>query len=299
MNKYHPDDGNEHFKLVDLQWVRSFNPPVIFVFGGPGAGKASMCFKFRIHYGVSYFSMGQLLREEAREPTKRGREIAKYVHSQPTQKVPLELVMDVLRDMMIKLVAAQKPIFVQGFPRDFAQAVQYEKEIAPLKHAIFVDTTEKTAIQRLVNRNKLAGRFEDEVNVVRLRREAFQRDVLPIVENLLNEGRVQKVIIGLVLLTCILCNTFSCSAMCSSSMPYKLNKSVDGNGSMQQTYLQALEVYIKWMRRHWKHINNHNARLDESNPNYAREIIMREQTASEKEAEKSFPTTHYIGPLLH
>ncbi|XP_055327683.1 adenylate kinase isoenzyme 1-like isoform X3 [Paramacrobiotus metropolitanus] len=260
------DDGNEHFKLVDLQWVRSFNPPVIFVFGGPGAGKASMCFKFRIHYGVSYFSMGQLLREEAREPTKRGREIAKYVHSQPTQKVPLELVMDVLRDMMIKLVAAQKPIFVQGFPRDFAQAVQYEKEIAPLKHAIFVDTTEKTAIQRLVNRNKLAGRFEDEVNVVRLRREAFQRDVLPIVENLLNEGRVQK---------------------------------VDGNGSMQQTYLQALEVYIKWMRRHWKHINNHNARLDESNPNYAREIIMREQTASEKEAEKSFPTTHYIGPLLH
>ena len=57
--------------------------------GGPGAGKASLCYQFRAHYGISYLSVGSLLRLEAAEPTVRGSEVAKYVHQLPCKKVPV------------------------------------------------------------------------------------------------------------------------------------------------------------------------------------------------------------------
>ena len=81
-------------KHIEQNFQRSFCCLNGFFFrwsciGGPGAGKASLCYQFRAHYGISYLSVGSLLRHEASEPTVRGHEMAKYVHQLPCQKVPL------------------------------------------------------------------------------------------------------------------------------------------------------------------------------------------------------------------
>lgn len=37
--------------------------------------------------------------------------------------------MGVLKDMLIKVVAAMRPVFIQGFPRDIDQAMAFEAEV--------------------------------------------------------------------------------------------------------------------------------------------------------------------------
>ncbi|XP_069089237.1 adenylate kinase isoenzyme 1-like [Pleurodeles waltl] len=48
---------------------------IIFLIGGPGAGKDIQCEKLVAKYGFTHLSMGDLLRVEASFPTSRGRQI--------------------------------------------------------------------------------------------------------------------------------------------------------------------------------------------------------------------------------
>ncbi|XP_040846161.1 adenylate kinase isoenzyme 1-like [Ochotona curzoniae] len=48
---------------------------IIFVVGGPGSGKETQCKNMAAKYGFCHVGLGQLLRQEARQHTQRGRQI--------------------------------------------------------------------------------------------------------------------------------------------------------------------------------------------------------------------------------
>ncbi|OQV24910.1 putative Adenylate kinase isoenzyme 1 [Hypsibius exemplaris] len=255
---------NEHYHLLDLVHIRNFRLPIIFVLGGPGAGKASLCYQFRSHYGISYLSIGTLLRQEANEPTVRGRAIAAYINEMPAKKVPTDLVLQVLKDNLVKVVAANRPVFIQGYPRDFEQAAKYEDEVAPIRHVLFLNTSEETSKRRLLQRNKLAARFEDSSQIIHQRRETFRREVLPVIDNLRITHRV---------------------------------KEINGNNALEVVYNDARMIFGFWTHRGKIQYLPKGAR-EETDPrlkfgSQEKRIL----TKAEADIEKHFPSVHYHGPI--
>ncbi|KAG8014011.1 UMP-CMP kinase, partial [Nibea albiflora] len=74
-------------------------PQVVFVLGGPGAGKGTQCSKIVEGYGYTHLSAGDLLREErAREGSEFGQLIANYIKE--GKIVPVEITINLLRKAM-------------------------------------------------------------------------------------------------------------------------------------------------------------------------------------------------------
>eukprot|EP00913_Durusdinium_trenchii_P015843 g14889.t1 len=57
---------------------RNFGPSVIFVLGGPGAGKGTQCTRIAANFGFQHLSAGDLLREERKRP---GSELGELIES--------------------------------------------------------------------------------------------------------------------------------------------------------------------------------------------------------------------------
>ena len=52
---------------------------VIFILGGPGSGKGTMCESMTQTYGFVHYSTGDLLRAEVKKQTELGKEIDAHI----------------------------------------------------------------------------------------------------------------------------------------------------------------------------------------------------------------------------
>src|ERR1700761_1387521 len=72
---------------------------VVFVLGGPGAGKGTQCANLVRDYGFTHLSAGDLLRAEQNRPgSKVGEEIRRCIRE--GEIVPMEVTVGLLRDAM-------------------------------------------------------------------------------------------------------------------------------------------------------------------------------------------------------
>lgn len=79
----------------------SEKPKVVFVLGGPGAGKGTQCQKIVEKFGFIHLSAGDLLREErAREGSEYGQLIENYIKN--GKIVPVEITCSLLENAMNK-----------------------------------------------------------------------------------------------------------------------------------------------------------------------------------------------------
>merc|ERR1719454_2138749 len=75
---------------------RLFGPSVIFVLGGPGAGKGTQCKRLSCTFGYRHLSVGDLVREELARPESMHRlEIER--HQQNGTLVPSDIVLALLK----------------------------------------------------------------------------------------------------------------------------------------------------------------------------------------------------------
>src|SRR5881398_1075765 len=72
---------------------------VIFVLGGPGAGKGTQCAKLVADYGFKHLSAGDLLREEQDRPGSEFGEMIKAYIKEGTI-VPMEVTVQLLENAM-------------------------------------------------------------------------------------------------------------------------------------------------------------------------------------------------------
>jgi UMP-CMP kinase len=75
------------------------NVTVIFVLGGPGAGKGTQCAKLVADFGFAHLSAGDLLREEQDRPGSEFGEMIKSYIKEGTI-VPLEVTVQLLENAM-------------------------------------------------------------------------------------------------------------------------------------------------------------------------------------------------------
>ncbi|EPB73201.1 adenylate kinase [Ancylostoma ceylanicum] len=168
-------------KHIDLTPLKKANVPIFFIVGGPGSGKGTQCERIVAKYGLSHLSSGDLLRDEVKSGSPRGAQLTKIMEA--GELVPLEVVLDLIKEAMLKEVAkGSKGFLIDGYPREVKQGEQFENEIQEAKSVIFFDVSEDILVERLLHRAKTSGRADDNMETIKKRLHTFTTATAPVVE---------------------------------------------------------------------------------------------------------------------
>ncbi|CZS91177.1 probable uridine-monophosphate kinase (UMP-CMP kinase) [Rhynchosporium agropyri] len=173
------------------------NVTVLFVLGGPGAGKGTQCANLVRDYNFTHLSAGDLLRaEQDRAGSEFGDLIKSYIKD--GKIVPMEVTVQLLENAMTEVVNKDKDhkgkFLIDGFPRKMDQALKFEETVCPSKFVLFFDCPEAEMQRRLLERGKTSGRTDDNAESIQKRFKTFVDTSMPVVDHFASQGRVVKVL---------------------------------------------------------------------------------------------------------
>jgi len=167
---------------------------VIFVLGGPGAGKGTQCTNLVRDYGFAHLSAGDLLRKEQERPgSEFGEMIATVIKE--GQIVPMEVTIQLLENAMQDVMKKDKTMrfVIDGFPRKLDQAVEFERVVVKSMFTLFLQVPEMEMEKRLLKRGETSGRSDDNKESIGKRFKTFEDTSMPVVDMFEGEGRVVRV----------------------------------------------------------------------------------------------------------
>ncbi|KAG5847582.1 adenylate kinase isoenzyme 5 [Anguilla anguilla] len=144
---------------------------IIFVVGGPGAGKGLQCEKIEERYGLRTLSPGDLLHSEMQADTERGRFIRDVLER--GEQLPVDLMMELLGEAMAGSPFQGKGFLIDGFPRDVRQAEEFEAKIGEPSLVLLLECPTDVLSRRLLRRSGAGLRPEAHRDAVCKRLEAF------------------------------------------------------------------------------------------------------------------------------
>merc|ERR1712179_562822 len=97
---------------VDCSPLTKAGLPVVWVLGGPGCGKGTQCDKIVAKYGYTHLSSGDLLREEVKSGSERGKTLNAMMEK--GDLVPLFVVLDLLAEAMLAALSGSKGFLIDG-----------------------------------------------------------------------------------------------------------------------------------------------------------------------------------------
>ncbi|XP_036378017.1 UMP-CMP kinase-like [Megalops cyprinoides] len=176
----------------------AMKPQVIFVLGGPGAGKGTQCAKIVENYGYTHLSAGDLLRaERAREGSEFGQLIDSYIKD--GRIVPVEITINLLRKAMEETMQLDQEKFrflIDGFPRNQDNLQGWTSVMegkADVKFVLFFDCSDQVCIERCLERGKSSGRTDDNRESLEKRIQTYLQSTRPIIELYQQQGKVRTV----------------------------------------------------------------------------------------------------------
>ncbi|XP_066466762.1 adenylate kinase isoenzyme 1 [Tiliqua scincoides] len=184
----------EDFLLPDLDKMAAEklkNHKIIFVVGGPGSGKGTQCERIVQKYGYTHLSTGDLLRAEVSSGSDRGKKLSAIMEK--GELVPLDTVLDMLRDAMVSKADSSKGYLIDGYPREVNQGVEFEKKIAPPTLLLYVDAGKDTMVKRLLKRGETSGRVDDNEETIKKRLETYYKATEPVIAMYEKKGIVRKI----------------------------------------------------------------------------------------------------------
>ncbi|KAL7542719.1 hypothetical protein ACHAWF_007232 [Thalassiosira exigua] len=171
---------------------------VVFVLGGPGAGKGTQCELLSKNLGWAHLSAGDLLRAERK---KEGSELADVINANISagKIVPSEITVTLIKNAMEELRAekGQTKFLIDGFPRSEGNVNAWKEvvgEKANVESVLFFECPEDILTSRLLERAKTSGRVDDSIDVIRKRFVTYRDESMPIIEMYKKEGKVKKII---------------------------------------------------------------------------------------------------------
>lgn len=85
----------------------------------------------------------------------------------------MEVVLDLLREAIVKELPNSKGFLIDGYPREKEQGILFEKSIAPVSLVLFFDASEDTLVKRLMGRALTSGRVDDNEETIKKRLNTF------------------------------------------------------------------------------------------------------------------------------
>lgn len=170
---------------------------VLFVLGGPGAGKGTQCANLVRDYHFTHLSAGDLLRaEQEREGSEFGDLIKSYIKD--GKIVPMEVTVQLLENAMTDVVSKSKDgkgkFLIDGFPRKMDQAIKFEETVCPSKFVLFYDCPEEEMQKRLLKRGETSGRSDDNAASIKKRFKTFVETSMPVVDYFRGKDQVIQIV---------------------------------------------------------------------------------------------------------
>lgn len=162
---------------------------VIFMLGGPGSGKGTMCAKIAEEFGYVHLSTGDLLREELKTDSADATEAKKFIEN--GELVPTIIVIRLMLNAFNKPEHANKKFLLDGFPRSQDNLDKWNEECSAtcsVNCAMFFECPLDELEKRLLKRGETSGRADDNLETIKKRFNTFQTESVPVVENLKADG---------------------------------------------------------------------------------------------------------------
>jgi adenylate kinase len=156
---------------------------VIIILGTPGAGKTTQARLLADYLGCSWFSMGQLIRDNVTGRNRQEMLAGKIISDKVT--------LDIIDKTLASIDTLNQECIFEGNPRSIPQAKwwleQVDKGRFKITAIIHLVADIAVAEKRLVNR----GRLDDhDDNVVETRFEQYDKSITPTLEYLKSHGVV-------------------------------------------------------------------------------------------------------------
>ncbi|KAH8363612.1 hypothetical protein KR084_012116 [Drosophila pseudotakahashii] len=169
-------------------------PKVVFVLGGPGAGKGTQCSKIVDRFQFTHLSAGDLLREErSREGSEFGNLIEDYIRN--GKIVPVEVTCSLLENAM--KASGKSRFLIDGFPRNQDNLDGWNRQMSEkvdMQFVLFFDCSEDVCVQRCLGRGQSgSGRTDDNMESLKKRISTYNNDSLPIIKFFEGAGQVKRI----------------------------------------------------------------------------------------------------------
>jgi len=175
---------------------------VLFVLGGPGAGKGTQCGYLVKDFGFCHLSAGDLLRaEQHREGSQFGELIQTCIREGTI--VPMEVTVKLLENAMADALKEGRSgegwadgrgrFLVDGFPRKMDQAIKFDEDVCLASLVLFYSTTEEVMLSRLLERGKTSGREDDNAESIKKRFTTYKETTMPVIEHYEALGKVAEI----------------------------------------------------------------------------------------------------------
>ncbi|PPQ74180.1 hypothetical protein CVT26_006762 [Gymnopilus dilepis] len=174
---------------------------VIFVLGGPGAGKGTQCADLVKDFNFCHLSAGDLLRaEQNREGSEYGDLIRTCIREGTI--VPMEVTIKLLENAMTDALKQKSGegwtdgrgrFLIDGFPRKMDQALKFEETVCVSSCCLFFSTTEEVMLNRLLERGKTSGREDDNVESIKKRFRTYKNETMPVIDYYGSQGKLAEV----------------------------------------------------------------------------------------------------------
>lgn len=157
----------------------------VVLIGRPGCGKGSQGQLLAKKFNLAYISTGHLLRQEIRDNTELGKQVAPYLET--GLNVPDEIIIQML-EHEIKLHPTAKGFIFKGFPRTIVQAYILDGMLLRMKTsvsiAINLDVPMLECFKRLSARSKTdRGRaYDTDTDLIIRRMEEYETQTKPVTE---------------------------------------------------------------------------------------------------------------------
>ncbi|MDP2319836.1 MAG: nucleoside monophosphate kinase [Acidobacteriota bacterium] len=160
-------------------------PNVVFVLGGPGAGKGTMCELAESQLGWTHLSTGTLLRTAREAGGPDAAVIDEFIAA--GKLVPNEIVVTLLKDAMERVTrtTGKNNFLLDGFPRSLSNLDAWHEIFGrdtELPRMLYFECPYPVLEQRILSRAPYSGRSDDNVDSIKLRFDTFKAETLPTVE---------------------------------------------------------------------------------------------------------------------
>ncbi|KAI0317749.1 UMP-CMP kinase [Amylostereum chailletii] len=177
---------------------------VVYVLGGPGAGKGTQCARLVEDFDFCHLSAGDLLRAEQNRPESQYGDLVRTAIREGTivpMEVTVKLLENAMRAALEERKASEHPgwkdgkgrFLIDGFPRKMDQADKFEEDVCVSAVTIFFSTTEELMLKRLLKRGETSGREDDNIESIKKRFVTYKDQTMPVIQHYAALGKVAEI----------------------------------------------------------------------------------------------------------
>lgn len=167
----------------------------LILFGAPGSGKGTQSERIIDKYGLVHISTGDVLRKEIAAGTELGKIADSYISQ--GHLIPDELMVKILADVIDRHGKNVKGFIFDGFPRTIPQAEELEKMLESrgekVHSVIGLEVPDEELIGRLLERGKVSGRADDNLETINERLKVYHSTTSPLRDFYMNKGTYRPI----------------------------------------------------------------------------------------------------------